>query len=134
MRHSCQKYLGRRCRECSAGKTDSEIKLIHENRKPRDLNNVHSWLSHQYQPRAVRKGANNIHEDSAACTVSTSSLTTEVEAVAQDLRWTASRGDDKTTHAAILKDSISLLQKEKHGTGSPDWRVSMFDIHLRKLL
>ena len=30
-------------------------------------------------------------------------------------------------------DSISLLQKVRSGMGSPDWNVSMVDIHLRKL-
>ena len=59
-------------------------------------------------------------------TVSTSSLTTEVEAVTHALRWVASRGDNQTTHAIILTDSMSLLQT--------DWDVSMVDIHLRKLL
>ena len=29
---------------------------------------------------------------------------------------------------------MSLLQKVKSGLGSPDWNVSMVDIHLRKLL
>ena len=28
---------------------------------------------------------------------------------------------------------MSLLQKVKSGTGSPDWNVSIVDIHLRKL-
>ena len=30
-------------------------------------------------------------------------------------RWTASRGDSRTTHATILSDSVSLLQKVKSG-------------------
>ena len=39
-----------------------------------------------------------------------------------------------TTHAIILTDSVSLLQKVKSGMGSLDWNMSMVDIHLRKLL
>ena len=35
-------------------------------------------------------------------TVSTSSLTMEVEAVTNALRWIASRSDSRTTHAIIL--------------------------------
>ena len=81
----------------------------------------------------VKQGTTTIHEDGAACTVSTSSLTTEVEAVTHALRWTASRGDSRTTHA-ILTYPMSLLQKVKSGMGNPDWNVSMVDIHLRKLL
>ena len=38
-----------------------------------------------------------IREDGAAYTVSTSSLTMEVEAVTHALRWIASRGDSQTT-------------------------------------
>ena len=41
---------------------------------------------------------------------------------------------DHTTHAVILTDSISLLQKVKSGMGSPDWKVLINDIHLRKFL
>ena len=58
----------------------------------------------------------------------------EEETVTGALRWIASRGDSQTTHAIILTDSMSLLQKVKNGMGSPDWNVSMVDIHLRKLL
>ena len=58
----------------------------------------------------------------------------EVEAVTHALRWIASRGDSQTTHAIILTNSISLLQKVQSGMGSLDWNVSMVDIHLRKLL
>ena len=55
-----------------------------------------------------------------------------MEAVTHALRWIASRGDSQTTHAIILTDSVSLLQKS--GMGSPDWNASMANIHLRKLL
>ena len=57
-----------------------------------------------------------------------------VEAVTHALRWIASRGDSRTTHAIILTDSKSSLQKVKSGMGSPDWNESMVDIHLQKLL
>ena len=66
--------------------------------------------------------------------ISTSCLTMEVEAVTYALCWTASRGDSQTTHTILFTDSMSLLQKVKSGMGSPDWNVSMVDIHLRKLL
>ena len=60
--------------------------------------------------------------------------TVEVEAVTHDFRWIASRGDNsQITHAIILTDSMSLLQKAKGGIGSPDLNVSMVDSHLRKL-
>ena len=69
---------------------------------------------------AVKQGVTTIPEDSAANTVSTSSLTMEVEAVTHALRWIASRGDSQSTHAIIFTDSMSLLQKVKSGMGSPD--------------
>ena len=61
----------------------------------------------------VKHGATTIHEYRTSFTVSTSSLIMEVEAVAPALRWTASRGDSRTTHVIILTDSVSLLQKWK---------------------
>ena len=64
----------------------------------------------------------------------TSSSTVEVEAVTHTLRWIASRSDSWIAHAILLTDSISLLEKVKSGLGSPDWNMSMVDIHLRKLL
>ena len=82
----------------------------------------------------VKQAATTIHEDSADYEVSTASLTMEMETVTHALGWIASRDDSQTTHAIILIDSMSLLQKVKSGMGSPDWHVSMFDIHLRKLL
>ena len=58
----------------------------------------------------------------------------EVEAVTHALRWTASKDDNQTTHAIILTDSMNLLQKVESGMESPDWSMSVDDIHLRKLL
>ena len=46
----------------------------------------------------------------------------------------SAKGDSQTTHAVILTDSMSLLQKVKSGMGSLDWNVSVVDIHLQKLL
>ena len=67
-----------------------------------------------------KQGATTIHEDSAAYTVSTSSLTMAVEAVTHALRWIVSRDDSRTTHVLILTDSMRLLQKVKGGMGSPE--------------
>ena len=76
----------------------------------------------------VKQGATTIHEDNAAYTVSNSIWTMDVEAVTHALRWIASRANGRTTYAIILTDSLSLLQKVKNETGSPDWNVSMVDI------
>ena len=58
----------------------------------------------------------------------------DVEAVTHALCWIASRGDSQPTHAIILTDLVSLLQKVKSGMGSPDWNMSMVNVHLWKLL
>ena len=68
----------------------------------------------------VKQSAATIHEDSAAYTVSTSSLTMEVEAVTHALRWLASREVTVRPHAIILTDSMILLQNVKSRMESPD--------------
>ena len=77
----------------------------------------------------VKQGVTTIHEDSAACTVSTSSLTMEAEAVIRTLCWIASRGDSQTTHAIILTDSMNLLKKVEWEaqTGMCRWSTSTFE-------
>ena len=74
-------------------KIESEIKLfIQENSKPQDLIVYTDGSATKDQSGwgfTVKQGATTIHEDSAACTVSTSSLTMEVEAVTHALRWIA---------------------------------------------
>ena len=63
-------------------------------------------------PKTNQGGASlSNKEDSAAYTISASSLTIEVEAVTHALRWIASRGDSRTTRAIIVTDSMSLQQK-----------------------
>ena len=98
--------LGKHCREWPAGKTESEMKLlIQENGKLQDLIVYTDGSVTKDQSGwgfTVKQGETTIHEDSAAHTVSTFSLTMEVEAVTHTLRWIASRGDSRTTHAIIL--------------------------------
>ena len=92
---------GKHCREWPAGKTESEIKLlIQENSKPHDHIAYTDGSVTRKQSGwgfTVKQGVTTIHEVSAAYTVSTSSLTTEVEAVTRALRWIASGGDSRTT-------------------------------------
>ena len=38
------------------------------------------------------------------------------------------------THAISATDSMKLIQKVKHATGSPNWNVSVLDLHLQKCL
>ena len=104
--------LGKHCREWPAGKTESEIKLlIQENSKPQDLRVYTDGSVTKDQSGwgfTVKQGVSTIHENSAVYTVSTSSLTKEVEAVTHAIHWIASRGDShwlsQTIHAIILTD------------------------------
>ena len=93
--------LRKYCRQWPAGKTETETKLlIQENSKPLDLIMYSDDSVTKDQSGwgfTVKQGATTIHEDSAACMVSTSSLTMKVEAVTCVLRWIASRGDSQTT-------------------------------------
>ena len=118
MRHSCQKTWESKVEKSQQAK-QSEVKiLIQENRKSQDLIVYTDGSVTKDQSGwgfTVKQGATTIHEDSAAYTVSTSSLTMKVEAVTHAHRWIASRGDSQTTRAIILTDSMSLLQKVKSG-------------------
>ena len=82
---------------------------VKENSKPQDLTVYTDGSVIKDQSGwgfIAKKGATTIHEDIAAYTVSTSSLTIVVEAVTH-----ASRDDSQTTHSIILTDSMSLLRK-----------------------
>ena len=96
--------------------------------RPHSAHCVHSVTKDQLGwGFTVKQGATIIHEDSAVYTVSTSSLTMEMEAVTGALCWTV--GPHITV---LLTDSMSLLQKVKNGMGSPDWNMSMIGTHLSK--
>ena len=77
----------------------------------------------------VKQDATTIHKDSAAYTVSTFSLTMDVEEVTHVLHWIASRGDSQTTHDILLTDSMSLLQKVEWEaqTGMCQWSTATFE-------
>ena len=121
-------------REWPAGKQKSSFSF----KKITDRNT--SWCTLMAQsPKTSQGGASrsskvrlpSTDEDSAAYTVSTSTLATEVEAVTHALRWIASRGDSRTTRAIIVTDSMSLLQKMtvewEAQTGMCQWSTSTFD-------
>ena len=100
-----------------------------------------AYLVPFFRGHSVSKIFHTLHDDSlyyifrdhtSLCDLEMYSM--EMEAVTHALRWIASRCDSQASHAIILTDSMSLLQKGKSGTGSPDWPVSMFDIHLRRIL
>ena len=78
----------------------------------------------------VKQDAATIHNnDRAAYTVSATSLTKEVEAVTHYLHWIASRGNSQTTHAIILTNLLSLLQKVEWEaqTGISHYLASTFE-------
>ena len=78
-----QENLEKHCQEWPAGKPESEIKLLtEENSKPQDLIVYTDGTVTKHRSGwgfTVKQVATTIHEDSAAYTVSTSSLTMEVK-------------------------------------------------------
>ena len=132
MKHSCQKTLESTVKKCQQAKLSQKIKLlIQENSRPQALTMYADGSVTKDQSGwgfTVKQGVTTILEDSTTYAVSTSCLTLEVEAVTHPLRWFASRGDSQITHAILLTDSMSLVQKMKSGMGSPDWKL------LQKLL
>ena len=133
MRHSCQKTWENTVENGQQAKHNQRsIFSFKKTAKPQDIIVYTDGSDTKDQSGwgfTVKQGVTTIHEDSAAYTVSTSSLTMEVDAVTHSLRWIASRGDSRSTHAVILTDSMGLLQKMKSGMGSPDWNVSIVDIY-----
>ena len=111
MRHFCQKtwestvengQQAKRSQRSSFRKTWSQDFTVHTDGLV--TNDQSGWGF------SVKQGATTVREDSAAYTVSNSTLTMEVEAVTLALRWIALRGDSRTTYAIIFTDSVSLLQ------------------------
>ena len=88
---------GSACATCSAGKTTMADGSVTKDKSVWGV--------------TVKQGETTVHEDSAACTVSASSLTMEVK---------AAKGF-QTTHAIIITGSNSLLHKVKSGRGILDW-------------
>ena len=82
----------------------------------------------------VKQGGRIVHGDNGAHRVMTSNLTMEVEAVTHAIQWLASQRDARITHAVILTDSMSRLQKLESGMGCPDWHTAMHSLRLQRLL
>ena len=121
--------LWHHCREWPASKTVRDQAFIKNKQQTAWSQSVHWWLSHQRPISVNKQGATTIHEDSAAYTVLTSSLTMEREAVTHALRSNASRGDNQSTYAIFLTDSMSLLLKVEWEaqTGMCQWSTSTFE-------
>ena len=95
----------------------SEIKLlIQENSKPQHRIVYTDGSVPKDQSFSVKQGSTTIHEDSA-CSLYGLKLDNGGGRSHPCLPWVASRGDSQITHAIILTDSISLLQKVKNGMG-----------------
>ena len=135
MQHAYETLLSensrRHCRERPAGKPDSEIEqVIQENSKPQDRSHNSVTKDQLGKGFTVKQGATK--------SMKTLPPTGPIRPAFNEnaLLWILLRGlsDSQTTHAIVLTGSISRLQKVKREMGSPDWHVTMFDIHLQKLL
>ena len=79
----------------------------------------------------VKQGGRTEHEDSGALRVTTFSLTMEVEAVTNAIRWLASQREAQITHAIVLIDSMNLLQNVESGMDCPDWHTAMHGLRCK---
>ena len=79
-------------------------------------------------PKTSQDGASLYHLYRQCNLYSLNIQLNEVEAITHALCWIASRGDSQPTHAIILTDSVSLLQKVEWEaqTGICQWSTSTF--------
>ena len=84
---------------------------------------------------AVEQVMTTIHEDCAAYKASISSLIMEIESVIRAFHWIASRGVDSQTPQllAASQSQQAYYKKVEIGWRSPDWHVTICDIHLQDL-
>ena len=105
--------LGTHCREWPAGKTNAEVQmLVKDNSKPHDI--VIYTDGSVIRDRSgwgftVKQGGRTVHEDSGAHRVT-------------------------ITHAVILTDSMSLLQKVESVMGCPDGHTATHSLRIQRLL
>ena len=73
----------------------------------------------RFQLRTGLSRVEGVYTKTEEPTVTTSSLTMEVEALAHAIQWLASQRDAQITYAIILTDSMNLLLKVEPGMGCP---------------
>ena len=141
IQHLCHTFipdnLGRHCREWTARSADAEVNiLLEEITKTGDLRVYTDGSVSQNQSGwgyIIKRGPRTVHEDSAAYQHRTASMTMEMEAVTHALWWLSTRNDSRRTHAVILTDSMSLLQKVQKGTIHSEWAHALRKINLGKI-
>ena len=116
--------FGKDCQELPTRKAESKDQASHSRKQQTTRSDsVHWWLSHQ---RPVRMGlhcqARCDHHPWKQYSLWCLNLQLN-NGGGSSLCWFASRGDSQTTHAILLTDSMSLVQKRKSGMGSPDRKL-----------
>ena len=133
LRDTPARNLGNHCREWPACETVRDQASRSRRQQTARPHSEHWWLSHQRVGLRCQTGC--YHHPRRQCSLYGLKLQLDKGGGSSHtyaIRWIASRG--RTTHAIVLTDSMSLLQKVKNGMGSPDCNVSVVDIHLLTLL
>ena len=128
--------LGRECREWPEGATDRQIQsLIEENCRPDETiiytdgsvlrGEKSGWAFSASQHYITRK------EGSGATTITTSSMTVEIKAITEALKWLCSTEDHQ--YATIVTDSMSTLEKVRGGNLYADWFATLENSQLLRL-
>ena len=127
--------LGRECREWPANATEAEIQAsIGDISRPGDaiIYTDGSVVRGQQSGWAftVRANGGIIHEDAGAFSLTTSSMCMEINAITEALSWLQTQ---QFTHAVIVTDSMSTLQKIKGGQLYTSWITSIENSCLKKI-
>ena len=127
--------LGRHCREWMANATETEVRsLIINNSKSKDAV-IYTDGSVQHRIKSgwafsARVQGRIIHEDSGATKLTTSSMVMEIQAISRALEWVATTAHK---HVVIVTDSMSTLDKIRHGLFYHAWLNSIKASKLKKI-
>ena len=128
--------LGRECRDWADGVTNTAIlSLIEDNCRPDEViiytdgsvlrGEKSGWAYSAAQHYITLK------EDSGATNITTSSMSVEIKAITEALKWLCST--DEHQYATILTDSMSTLQKVKGGHLYADWYTAIQNSQMRRV-
>ena len=127
---------GTHCHKWPSGKPVQKVNACRSHQQATFFD-LHRWLSHEGPVQlgfTIEQGGRTMHKDRGAYRgayrVTTSSLTTKVEAVTHAVQWLASQCDAQITHSIILTDSLDLLWKVESGIGCAAWHTVMHSLWL----
>ena len=128
--------LGRECRQLAPGATHAEVEtIIEENCRPGDaiIFTDRSVVGDQKSGWAysARVDGHIVSEDSIACSITLSSMMTEINAVTLALTWASSQ---EYSRIVFVTDSLSTLEKVRQGNLHADWYPLINNSGIRRII